>query len=578
MSDNKTPVISKPPAPAGPPAPKNPGLVTFTVDGKEVVAKPGTNLIEAAKQVGADIPYFCYHPALTVAANCRMCMVESSAAPPGKLVPACQTAIAEGIAIQTETDKVREQQKMVMEFLLLNHPVDCSICDQAGECKLQDYYMRHDGRPSRLRGFKVLRNKRKVLGETIVLDQERCILCTRCVRFMSEVARAPQLGVFGRGSHEVVDVAPEFGAIQSNYSGNIVDLCPVGALLSRDFRFRQRAWFLSSAPSVCTGCSRGCNTFADFMGQDVFRYRPRENEAINKSWMCDQGRISYKQLNTGRALKATVGRGAQAREAQSTEAVKYCAMKLKPLIGQVAFVASAVCSNEDLLAGFVFARDVLQLKSAYVSGRKAGESDFLLMQADKNPNRRGLESIAKAMGLTLSPFEQLAQDIDAGRVKALVALGHEVPEAEDDWAARCGRLEFFAMSQSRLSKATQAADVSFPAATHVEDEGSFTQADGATQRFRRAFPPRGEAQPHWRWMGQLAQELGHDVLASSAREVFKRFGSLVPELATYDWDKSAPASQLRPGIGAMAAAADGRPPGYREQGVPNVRGLTLLQR
>ncbi|HEX8820540.1 MAG TPA: 2Fe-2S iron-sulfur cluster-binding protein, partial [Archangium sp.] len=262
-----------PPAakPAGPPPPKNPGFVTCTIDGKEVVVKPGTNMVEAARMVGSDIPYFCYHPRLSIAANCRMCMVEASNAP--KLVPGCQTPLVEGQVIKTNTPKVKEQQRAVMEFLLLNHPVDCSICDQAGECKLQDYYMRYDYRPSRLEGGKVMKNKRKVLGPRVVLDQERCIICTRCVRFMNEIPKEPQLGVFGRGSHERIDVFPG-NELNSNYSLNTVDICPVGALLSRDYRFRARSWFLSATPSVCTGCSRGCNTFADWMGQETYRYRP----------------------------------------------------------------------------------------------------------------------------------------------------------------------------------------------------------------------------------------------------------------------------------------------------------------
>jgi NADH-quinone oxidoreductase subunit G len=575
MSDDKKPAESPRPPPAGPPPPKNPGFITFTVDGKEVVAKPGTNLIDAAKSVGADIPYYCYHPRLTVAANCRMCMVESSAAPPGKLVPACQTAPTEGVVIRTDTEKVRAQQKMVMEFLLLNHPVDCSICDQAGECKLQDYYMRYDFQPSRLEGPKVLRHKRKVLSDTVVLDQERCILCTRCVRFMAEVAKAPQLGVFGRGSHEVVDVAPEYGKLESNYSGNIVDICPVGALLSRDFRFRARAWFLSAAPSVCTGCSRGCSITVDFMGQDVYRYRPRENEAINKSWLCDQGRFSYKSLNNHRVPQAVVGRGADAEEASAAEAVKYAGMKLKPLLGNVAFLASPVASNEDLLAGLVFARDVLKTNTVYVGGRAPGQADFFLMQADKNPNRKGLEWIAKAFGLTLQPFEALTKAMDTGQVKALFSLGHEVPETDEAWAARTEKLELFVLSATNESKATAPAHVLLPAATHVEDEGTFTQADGITQRFRRAFPPRGQARPHWRWVADLAKELGLDLGVASSRDVFKKLAPSVPELASFEWDKRAPINQTRPGISTMAAASDGRPPGWREQGIPNLRGLTL---
>mgnify|MGYP001310505928 CR=1 FL=1 len=596
------------PAAGGPPPkppPKNPGFVTFTVDGKEVVAKPGTNMIEAAKTVGVEIPYYCYHPRLSIAANCRMCLVESSTSP--KMVPACQTAIVEGMNVKVETSaKTKEQQRAVMEFLLLNHPVDCSICDQAGECKLQDYYMRYDHRPSRLErvaqlpdgpGMKVLRNKRRVLGPTVVLDQERCVLCTRCVRFMDEVAKEPQLGVFGRGSHERIDVHPQFGELKSNYSGNTVDICPVGALLNRDFRFRARAWFLSAAPSVCTGCSRGCSTFADFMGQDTYRYRPRENEQINKSWMCDQGRLTYKGLNKGRVLQAVIGRGADAREAGRQEAVKYAAAKLKPLIGRpqasgdaqpsqpaadrelaggrpeigsVAVMASPVASNEDLMAGLSFARDVLQAKTVYVAGRPNGAADHFLMMADKNPNRRGLEWIAKGLGLTVQPFDALSKAVDAGSVKALYAIGAEVPD--EAFAQVAGRLELFVLQATNESALTAQAHVLLPAAVHVEDEGTFTQADGITQRFRRAYPPRQDAQPHWKWAVELAKELGGTLAWMNSREVFRTVAPSIPELATYEWDKQAPMAGKK-GINVPSAAADGRPPGWREFGAPRVRGI-----
>lgn len=573
MSDDKKPQAPKPPPPPGPPPPKNPGKVTFTVDGKEVVAKPGTNMVDAAKTVGVDIPYFCYHPRLSVAANCRMCMVESSMAPPGKLVPACQTAIAEGMVVKTKTEKVTAQQKMVMEFLLLNHPVDCAICDQAGECKLQDYYMRHDAEPSRLEGGKVLRNKRKALSELVVLDQERCILCSRCVRFMKEVAKAPQLGIFGRGSHEVVDVAPHYGKLESNYSGNIVDLCPVGALLNRDFRFRARAWFLSTTPSVCTGCSRGCTTWVDFMGQDVYRFRPRENQAVNQSWMCDQGRLSYKTLNAHRALESRLGRGPDSAPATPADALKQLAAKLGPLVGQLAVAVSPTLSNEDLLAVTTLAQDVLKVKSLHVAGRPQGEKDFFLMTADRNPNRQGLEWIAKARQLELVPFESLTTAIDSGQVKALLAFGHDVPEDAKRFATRAERLELFAVAATNEGPVTERAHVLLATSPAVEDEGSFTQEAGITQRFRRAFPPRGESRPAWRWAVELARELGQPIAASSSRDLFDAMARLVPELSPFEWDKAAPPNQLRPGIGTMPTASDGRPPGWREQGVPNNRGL-----
>ena len=561
--------------PPGPPPPKNPGMVTLTIDGKEVIAKPGTNMIEAAKSVGVDIPYYCYHPRLTIAANCRMCMVESSAAPPGKLVPACQTGISEGVVIKTDTEKARSQQKMVMEFLLLNHPVDCSICDQAGECKLQDYYMRYDFEPSRLEGGKVLKNKRKKLNDLVVLDQERCIMCTRCVRFMDEVAKAPQLGVFGRGSHEVVDISPAFGKLDSNYSGNIVDICPVGALLNTDFRFRARAWFLSAAPSICTGCSRGCSTYADFMGQDTYRYRPRENEAINKSWMCDVGRLTYKSLNKHRVQQSGLGRGAEVKDVSHADALAAAVDKLKAHAGKVAFMASPVASNEDLLAGLAFARDVLKVKKVYASGRPAGQGDHFLLTADKNPNRKGLENIARGFGLELAPFTELTKGMDGGQITALYGLGAEVPEADDVFAARAMKLQLFIVSATNESKVTEAAHLVLAAAVHVEDEGSFTQEAGITQRVRRAYPPKADSQPHWKWAVELARQLGLELKATSSREVFKALSGAVPELASFEWDKKAPLNQKRPGIGTLSAAADGRPPGWREQGIPNLRGLTL---
>ena len=563
----------KPAGPPPPPPPKNPGFVTFSVDGREVVAKPGTNMVDAAKTVGVEIPTYCYHPRLSVAASCRMCMVESSTAP--KLVPACQTPIAEGMAVKTNTPKVRDQQKMVMEFLLLNHPVDCPICDQAGECKLQDYYVKYDHKPSRLTGPKVLRNKRKVLNELVVLDQERCVLCTRCVRFMEEVAQAPQLGVFGRGSHEVIDVAPHYGKLESNYSGNIVDLCPVGALLNRDFRFRARAWFLSAAPSVCTGCSRGCNTWADYMGQDVFRYRPRENEQVNKSWLCDEGRLTYKSLSKHRVLQSVLGSGPEGREVGHDEAVKTVAGKLEGLKGKTAVMVSPVLSNEDALAALTFARDALGLKVAYLSGRADGKADFLLVTADKNPNRRGVTAIAKALGVELKTFGELEKALDGGQVKALLGFGHDVPVDEAGFAARVGKLEFFALTATNESKVTAAAHAVLAAASHVEDEGSFTNGDGLTQRLRRAFPPRGAALPTWKWAAQLSGALGKPMAVSSSREVFKTLSPGVPELAAYEWDAQAPINQSKPGITPLAAASDGRPPGWREQGVPNLRGLSL---
>src|SRR5690242_18731043 len=346
-----------PPKPAGPPAPpppKNPGFVTATIDGKEVVVKPGTTVIEAVKSVGIDVPYYCYHKRLSIAANCRMCLVEMSNAPMGKLMPSCQMPMAEGVTAKTDTPRVRDQQRAVLEFILLNHPVDCSICDQAGECKLQDYYMKFDRQPSRLDIPKVQKGKRVQLGPAVVIDQERCILCTRCVRFMREVAKAPQLGVAERGNESFITTFPG-QPLDSKYAGNVVDICPVGALTSTDFRFRGRVWFMSAARSVCTGCARGCNTFLDYLNDTTYRYRPRENDAVNQEWMCDDGRRSYKYLNHERVLVAREGRGAAGGPLARDVALERAATALTGHASALGVLLSPVASLEDLLAAAVVA-------------------------------------------------------------------------------------------------------------------------------------------------------------------------------------------------------------------------------
>src|SRR5512140_2338609 len=242
-------------------------------------------------------------------------------------MPACQMTLAEGVTVKTDSPRVKDQQRATLEFLLLNHPVDCAICDQAGECKLQDYYMGFDRQSSRLDIPKVVKGKKIWLGPQVTLDQERCILCTRCVRFMREVAKDPQLGVAERGAESCIETAPG-QPLDNKYSGNVVDICPVGALTSTDFRFRGRVWFMSAARSVCTGCARGCNVVLDYLNDTTHRYRPRENEAVNQEWMCDDGRVSYKYLNLDRVLVAREGRGAQGAVAPAVTATQTAAKAL----------------------------------------------------------------------------------------------------------------------------------------------------------------------------------------------------------------------------------------------------------
>jgi NADH-quinone oxidoreductase subunit G len=558
------------PRPPGPPPPKNPGFVTCVIDGREVVVKPGTNVIEAAKTVGIDIPYYCYHKRLSIAANCRICLVEMSNAPGGKLMPACQMPVAEGVAVKTDTARVQDQQRATLEFLLLNHPVDCAICDQAGECKLQDYYMKYDRQPSRLDVPKVEKDKRVTLGPSVVLDQERCILCTRCVRFMREIAKAPQLGVAERGNESRIVTFPG-QPLDNPYSGNVVDICPVGALTSTDFRFRGRVWFMSAARSVCSGCSRGCNTYLDYLNDTVYRYRPRENDAVNQEWMCDAGRGSYKYLNAPRVLASREGRGVAARVVPYALAITRAAESLRAAskAGGLAALFSPVASLEDLLAAALVASEGLGITDVYVGGRPDGWQDDFLKRADENPNRRGLELVAQAFGLTLHPYSELTQAIASGAVNALWAVGSEVPVAHGDDPTAAHVLETVVVQAFNLDAVARDSTVLLPASPHSEADGTFVNFEGRAQRFELAFWPRGESLPHWALASEIGRALGLARHFKSARQVFEELSPrLSGALGDFRWD-SLPSVGKRRGILPLAAGTvDGRLPGYRERVPP----------
>jgi NADH-quinone oxidoreductase subunit G len=568
--DNKPPQPAaappKPPGPPAPPPPKNPGFVTATVDGKEVVVKPGTTVIEAAKSVGIDVPYYCYHKRLSIAANCRMCLVEMSNAPMGKLMPACQMTVAEGVTVKTDTPRVRDQQRAVLEFILLNHPVDCSICDQAGECKLQDYYMKYDRQPSRLDVPKVQKGKRVQLGPLVVIDQERCILCTRCVRFMREVAKAPQLGVAERGNESCITTFPG-QPLDSKYSGNIVDICPVGALTSTDFRFRGRVWFMSAARSICAGCARGCNTFLDYLNDVTYRYRPRENEAVNQEWMCDDGRLTYKSLNNGRVLVARVGRGPQGAVAGQPAAVAAAAKALDrhAKAKTLGVLLSPVAALEDLLAAAAVAKEALGVAEVFVGGRPDGWQDEFLKRSDENPNRKGLELAAQALGLAVRSFADLGQAVAAGKVRGLWAVGAETPDAAV--TAKLEGLEDLVVQATNEGPLASSATVLLPAAPHSEMDGTFVNFEGRAQRFEMAYFPRGEARPHWALAAGIGQALGLvDLRFASGREVFAALGpKLGAALGDFNWD-SLPSVGKRFGIVPLAAGTvDGRLAGNRDR-------------
>jgi NADH-quinone oxidoreductase subunit G len=493
-----------------------------------------------------------------------MCLVEMSNAPMGKLMPACQVPLGEGVTVKTDTPRVRDQQRAVLEFILLNHPVDCPICDQAGECKLQDYYMKYDAKPSRLDMSKREKGKRVGLGPLVVIDQERCILCTRCVRFMKEVAKAPQLGVSQRGNRCFITTFPG-QQLDSRYSGNVVDICPVGALTSSDFRFAGRVWFMSTAQSVCTGCARGCNVSLDHMGGNVYRYRPRENAAVNQEWICDDGRLSYKELNQNRVLAARDGRGAAGKATSRAAAAVTAAKALEAQAkgGALGVLLSPGAPLEDLLAAAFVAKELFGAKEVFAGGRKDGWQDEILKKADENPNRKGLELAAQAFGLAVRPASDLAAAVASGKVKGVWAVGTDLPDAAT--AEKIGAAEVLVVQATNAGPLTAAATVLLAAAPHSEMDGTFVNFEGRAQRFELAFAPKGDVRPSWAIAAELAQALGRTLGWKSGREVFEELSpKLGAALGEFKWD-SLPKKGKKFGLFSRpAGTVDGRLPGSRD--------------
>ena len=465
----------------------------------------------------------------------------------------------------------------MLEFLLVNHPVDCPICDQAGECPLQDQYFKYDRRPSRVGDpvRKVKKAKHVRVGPRVTLDQERCVLCTRCVRFMDEVAGEPQLGMFWRNDHAYIDTFPG-QPLTSNYSLNTVAICPVGALTSTDFRFKKRVWNLRSAPTLCNGCARGCNAWVDKDRDSdrIYRYRARENPAVNRVWMCDEGFLSYKEHNEGRVLAAREGRGGAARVGRSYEVARHAAERLAACEkADLAVLVSACCSTEDALATARVARDVLGLSCLYLGGREDGEPDRILLRADRNPNRLGVQIVAEAFGLELKPFEALLEAVDAGGVKVLWAVGTEVPVDAAMAAGVLSSLDFACVQAHRHDPLTEVADVVLPAATHAEYDGTYVNFMGRLQRFWQVMEPRGEAAAHWDWVTEIAGLMDAASVPDyyDSDEVFRDLAPKVPVLAGIEWEEIDAGGVALEGVGQPEDQTGGR--GERE-----VRGVSRWPR
>lgn len=538
MSDAKP--MSEPqknPAPAEPTAaPPPPDTVTLTIDGQQVTVPKGTNVLEAARKLGIELSAFCYHPGLSIAACCRQCLVSVEKNP--KLQPSCQQVAGEGMVVHTSDATSTTARKQMLEFTLVNHPIDCPICDKAGECTLQKLYFDHDNASSRVDVPKVHKHKVVDLGPHIVLDSERCILCTRCIRVCDEVAGVHQLEMAHRGDHEELGTAP--GARLDNpYSLNTVDVCPVGALTSKDFRFSMRAWELDSSPSVCPGCATGCNIELHHKQERVWRIQPRLNPGVNGHWMCDEGRFTYHALREERLTVPTVG-GLPASWDKAIDAAKAKLTAALKTPGAVAVVLSTQASNED---NFALARLAAAWKATvYVAGRPAepARADDKLRDADVNPNTAGV----KALAPTAQPVSALEPGINTGAVRVVVALGHDLPLSETA-LGRLRAIDLYLALATHERGPVASAGVALPIAAWAEQPGSFTNRDNQLQRFHAAIAAPGQAVAGWEVAVRLARATGANLTWAAARDVWKDMTAAVAAWKGAPWGREIRPTQLR---------------------------------
>ncbi|MBK6916238.1 MAG: (2Fe-2S)-binding protein [Deltaproteobacteria bacterium] len=493
------------PAPASPnlPATPEPGgpTVTMTIDGETVTVRKGTNVLEAAKLLGKDICHFCYHPGLSIAASCRQCLVEVEKNP--KLQPSCQQIVGDGMVVHTQSEVVLEARRALLEFTLKNHPIDCPICDKAGECTLQRHYMDHDHQLTRVDVAKIRKPKHKDIGREIVLDAERCILCSRCIRFCEEIPGTGELTMTNRGDHEILDIAPGH-RLDNAYSMNVVDICPVGALTAKDFRFAIRAWELRATPTTCTGCATGCAIELHTKHEHAHRIVPRFDEHVNGHWMCDEGRYTYHALDAEQRIRHARVDG---DEVSLGHAIATVAKRLRGPGKKIAavFSGTATCEANGALA------ELAELLGAdrFVVGRPPGKTDALLRDADKNPNLRG----AIAAAGNARHEGELGLEL-AGRAYDAVLFVDATLELSEVVRKALGSITSVCMAD-RASNLAQACAIVLPATSWAESLGGIINRQGRLRVLQPAWRPEGDRREAADLIRDIALALGERDLGSS---------------------------------------------------------------
>ena len=521
------------------------------VDGQEVELGSDERLngIQVAKRLGIEIPHYCWHPGLSVVASCRMCLVETGRKDPQtgqvammpKLVPACQTPATDGTVFVTNSDNVKNARAMVEEDLLIRHPIDCPICDKAGECHLQDYHFEH-GRSERRADIKPFTSRRRPVGDTVTLFVDRCVMCSRCVRFTREITGTAELMVINRGSHEEIDVFPGY-PLANKMSGNVVDLCPVGALGDKDFLYSQRVWFMKRHAGVCAGCSTGCSIHIEENQDSLYRLKPRENAHINRWWMCDEGRYGYKYVHADNRLRGVEQRGSNGYEAHEWDSLLPTLRIALEQAGKLAVVVSPFLTVEEAYLLVQVARSfdphaMLVLGPIPQVGQDESFPGGFTIRAEKCPNHRGVAEVLRHFGGETRAFEDFLQEAASLQLGAIwVAAGYPQPWIDDAAAdALVSAASVLVVQDLFPSPLWSQATYRLPAATFAERAGSYVNAFDRLQSFDWAIrPPAGalvDGYVYWRLLGKSGMYRPASILQEIAREIsfFAAAAGEIPEV------------------------------------------------
>lgn len=534
-------------------------MVKLTIDGQEIEAPKGMNLIDASKLVDVEVPFYCYHPDLSVAGNCRMCQVEVEGMP--KLTIGCNTTVAEGMVVKTQktSEKVADAQRATLEFLLINHPLDCTVCDQAGHCKLQDYYYDYNGKPSRFVEDKVKSVKAEPFGPGVVYDGERCIVCTRCVRFCDEVTETSELGLYNRGDKAVIGIHPS-QELDNPLSGNVVDLCPVGALTHRKWRFNSRIWYTKESNSICVGCSTGCNTQVCTRDEEFVQIKGRYNSDVTGEWLCDEGRYGFERFQPKTRLSASLVRNADnyLEPLEINSALNVCSGLFKDKGSSAAVFLSPFLTLEDMWLANKFAMEVMNVSSNNIAvqckTRELSKVEKIVVSPDYAPNAKS----AYLLGLVddtpnwreslESSYKALLEKVRGGKIDRVLLVGDfaiEPSDINEELVAGLLKAEvsvslgsFGVVSDTKEIEETLGAQqlcrVLLPTDSVYEKSGVMLNKDSRIQRVRQVMPDLESSYPLAELFQQMAKRAGKSVVSadtSSARALFKEMAKDISELS-----------------------------------------------